>query len=677
MNNNKIIKLVLFLIVIIFSVRCTDDGIMTREYPRVKTLEVNNITKLGAKFNAEILHQGDQEIIEYGFIWDIKENPTIESSDKRVLAEEITTGEFTAKISTTLDQNVNYYVRAYAKNDVYLVYGKNVNFLSLGSEAATIIDFFPKLGTWGDTINIKGKNFSYVAKNNHILFKDIDSEVLSSTDSTIKCIVPKGISDKSVSIYLKVSNQITEANDKFELKIPEIESFSPQKGTFGDKVEIIGNNFSSIKSNINVSFNGHEAEVLSSTENVITVIVPTTVDTQLNKVEVTLNLQSNIAKDQFEILPPKIEDFSPKSGFSKSLITISGNNFNPNKVGDTIFIDSNIGTVIEASKTELTVKVPNDIYINRSFKIGVRVASQTTYSTSKFTLKDPWIRKTDIPYEGLPRYYATGFSILNYGYVGLGLGNDLSENSKGNNDFYKYDPSQDTWKKITNFGGGGRYYATSFVIGNYAYVGSGLISSTEFDMTNDFWKYDPSADNWTEIASLPVNTAKAVGLSVNGYGYLCTPSGTDNFWKYDPVANQWSQLPDLEPIQSGANGRADAGFVIGDKIYIYASGNSTGLHQLYEFDTNTLQWIRRADMIDSGIRWNVVGFSIKGKGYIIDIYYVNEYDPVSDTWKIVEDKPGYSREHGIEFVIDDKAYFGSGLTGGTSINDFWEYNPDY
>ena len=39
---------------------------------------------------------------------------------------------------------------------------KTLSFISLGSEAPTITDFYPENGTLGDTITIEGKNFSYI-----------------------------------------------------------------------------------------------------------------------------------------------------------------------------------------------------------------------------------------------------------------------------------------------------------------------------------------------------------------------------------------------------------------------------------------------------------------------------------------------------------------------------------
>jgi N-acetylneuraminic acid mutarotase len=670
----KNISIGLFLLITIFLVTCSVDEITPRVYPRVKTLEVNNISSSGARFNAEIIYPGNQKITEYGFVWGEKEYPNIESFDKRVISDEITTGSFTAEISTTLYQDVKYYVRSYAKNGDYLVYGKQVEFFSLGSKAAIIENLYPNIGTWEDTITIKGKNFSYVKKKNRVHFNDIVSEIISTTDSTIRCIVPDGISDKSVPVYVEVSNQIAKSNKDFVLTIPEIESFFPLKGTFGDKIEILGKNFSSDKTKNKVSFNGYLGEVIEATKNKLTVVVPNAALSRMNEVKVLLNLQSDTANKLFEILPPKVYSIFPESGFTKSELKITGDNFNPLKEGDTVILGSNYGKVISASKNELSVEIPKDIYLSRKFNVGVKVAEQTSYSNNIFTLKDPWIQKNEVPYEKKPRKYATGFSLQGYGYVGLGFGNSFEE---ANSDFYKYDPDQNEWEKINNFGGGGRYSATGFVIGNYAYVGSGLTLATNSLKTNDFWKFDPVNENWTEIASLPVNTAEAVGLTVGGFGYVCTPEVTDNFWKYDPAEDKWIQLPDLNMPLVGENGKADSGFAIGNKIYIYVSGNSTGLHHLYEFNTNTLQWTRKADLTGFGIRTNLVGFSIKGKGYIIDEYKVREYDPDSDTWEDMDYNPSRINHAAIEFVIDNKAYFGTGSTGGSSLAEIWEYDPEY
>jgi IPT/TIG domain-containing protein len=221
---NLIISTLSFYMILI-SASCTDDGISPREYPRLETLEVTNISESGATFNAKIFHPGNQKILEYGFVWGwYRYDPDL-GSNRVFLTETLTKEEFSSNITTTLYKNQNYNVRAFIKTEEYTVYGNSMPFKSLGSKGAIIDDFFPKKGTWGDTIQITGKNFSYLSVYNKIFFKDVKSKVISSTDSIIKCIVPDGISGKTVPIYLDLAGQKTYAKEEFELLIPVTASF--------------------------------------------------------------------------------------------------------------------------------------------------------------------------------------------------------------------------------------------------------------------------------------------------------------------------------------------------------------------------------------------------------------------------------------------------------------------
>lgn len=671
---NLIIR-ILFFIVILASAGCTDDEIIPREYPRLETLEVTNISDSGATFNARIILLGNQDIIEYGFVWHPDYGfphvePTL-GSNRIFLTEGITEGDFSANITTTLYKNRIYSVKAFAKTEEYTVYGKNIEFKSLGSRAAIFEDFTPKIGAWGDTINIKGKNFSYLPEYNQIFFEDIESKVISSTDSTINCIVPENITEKKVPIFLLLAGHKSNSNELFELALPKIESFSPLKGTFNDTIELIGENFSPIKNKNIVSFDGHQAEVVASTKTTLSVIVPTSLNTQWNKIEIVLNLQSDTAKELFEILAPKIDGFSPEYGTSNTLIKITGNNFSPIRQDNTIIFDSNFGEVIEASTKELTVKIPFGNYTNRFFEIGVTVAGQTTYTASMFNLRIPWLKRKDVPPDGFNKTKATAFSLLNMGYVGLGLGNS-SENA--NHDFYRYHPVHNTWEKITDFGGEGRYNATSFVIGNYAYVGTGSISYYDVDKTNDFWRFDPITEDWTEIANFPISTSGAKGLSVNGKGYIFIDNYVDNFWSYDPSIDKWFKMPDLDMSNVGVGTHSLTGFVIEDKIYICISSGSSYTF-IYEFDTNTLQWTKKAGLNYPGTSASVtlVGFSIENKGYIMGSKSLFEYDPQSNSWKELSDFPGDYRRSPVAFELDGKSYYGTGY----AKHDLWEFNPEY
>src|SRR5687767_11341276 len=80
-----------------------------------------------------------------------------------------------------------------------------------------------------------------------------------------------------------------------------------------------------------------------------------------------------------------------------------------------------------------------------------------------------WIEKAN--FGGDARHRATAFSIGNRGYMGLGHVNSIVDILF--NDFWEYDPGSNSWTQKANFGGGLRYHATAFTIGNFAYVGTG------------------------------------------------------------------------------------------------------------------------------------------------------------------------------------------------------------
>ncbi|PAW94335.1 hypothetical protein CKK33_12885 [Mucilaginibacter sp. MD40] len=104
-------------------------------------------------------------------------------------------------------------------------------------------------------------------------------------------------------------------------------------------------------------------------------------------------------------------------------------------------------------------------------------------------------------------------------------------------------------------------------------------------------------------------------------------------------------------------------------------------------------WKRLGDFPGLG-RVRAFGFSINGKGYIIggnaaggfDSHLLNdlwEYDPGADSWIRKADYPGQSGEYIRGFVINGKAYVGTGYgqrlaLPGSSLpqnDDFWEYDP--
>jgi N-acetylneuraminic acid mutarotase len=132
-----------------------------------------------------------------------------------------------------------------------------------------------------------------------------------------------------------------------------------------------------------------------------------------------------------------------------------------------------------------------------------------------------------------------------------------------------------------------------------------------------------------------------------------------------------------------------SGFTIGTKAYVGlgydGSPAAANLRKdFWEYDPATDTWTQKATF-PGAARYNAVGFSVAGKGYIgtgttssgaVKDFY--QYDPINNTWKLRASLPTTAsvREQAFGLVIAAKGYIGGGYVTGTGdLNDFYEYDP--
>lgn len=126
-------KYLLSVAIVLLMFRCDDGDLSSRDYPRLYTLEVSDITPLGAKVSAEFLLRGDFEILYYGFVWSNRPSPRLDHDPSVVFFGNIQDTIFSAEITSGLTKGINYYVRPFVQTANYRVYGKNVSFESEGN----------------------------------------------------------------------------------------------------------------------------------------------------------------------------------------------------------------------------------------------------------------------------------------------------------------------------------------------------------------------------------------------------------------------------------------------------------------------------------------------------------------------------------------------------------------
>ncbi|HEY4147789.1 MAG TPA: kelch repeat-containing protein [Chitinophagaceae bacterium] len=196
------------------------------------------------------------------------------------------------------------------------------------------------------------------------------------------------------------------------------------------------------------------------------------------------------------------------------------------------------------------------------------------------------------------------------------------------------------WVNRFDFDGISRTEAVSFTILDTAFVGTGYAGAGNATLTNDrlpdFWKFNVTTNSWTQIASLPDTAARssAVGFGTSTKGYVTTGLAQDGITK---MKDTWEYTP----------------------------GGG---------------WVKRADFAGTA-RYDAVGFSLLEKGYVATGYdnnYLKDFyvfDPVANTWTLLQSFQGFKRKGAVAFTYNNKAYICTGQDNTTYPNDFWVYNP--
>ena len=212
-----------------------------------------------------------------------------------------------------------------------------------------------------------------------------------------------------------------------------------------------------------------------------------------------------------------------------------------------------------------------------------------------------------------------------------------------------YDPQSDLWQPVADMAIGRANFAAA-VAGDKIYaIGGILVCGEEDDImaaTAMVQAFDPLLGTWAEVASMSVHRVYHASAVVDGKIYAiggCPDDTTDTHHTldsvevYDPQANNW-QL-----VASMPGGRQmHAATAMGGKIYV--SGGSFGVggdgdftSSVTVFDPQANTWTELASMIQA--RADHTSAVMGGKLYVFGGYVehgltdsAEVYDPVSNMW---------------------------------------------
>lgn len=316
----------------------------------------------------------------------------------------------------------------------------------------------------------------------------------------------------------------------------------------------------------------------------------------------------------------------------------------------------------------------------RTWTILVALFSLTSWAQGA----NDWLKKND--FAGLKREQAVAVSFGNNGFVGTGV--DTAETVL--NDWWKYNPTTDSWTQVATLNGPARRSAFAFSTSTRIYIGGGVTAdeATLGAVLNDLWEYNPTSNAWVQKQNYPANGgvgayyAAAFSLDDKGYvvGGKYGPNMYSNqLWEYKPSLDLWTARANFT---GGVRYNLSA-VSVGNKAFVgLGTNNDIYCNDWWEYSPATNLWTRKADFA-GGHRAGASTFSIYNRAYVClgtnggmkqDLFV---YVPDLDVWYPRSDYGGSERKQAIAFAIQNRAFVGTGSGTSGKKQSMYEYISEY
>jgi hypothetical protein len=459
---------------ILFST-CVKEAVpASKQYPFVITLAPENNDSTGITLSGNITDMGRDEILEFGFVYNTEQDPTIENFLIKMEGA-AKAGEYNYRITSGLEKGQTYWVRTYVKTTDYLVYGNSNSFTSLGSFRPLIAGFSPVQGHAGTRVVITGSNFSLAPERNLVKFGDISAVVDSASVDRLIVEVPALKENTKVDISLNVAGMDCKAPGSFTVHYSWIKMNNITAGeiqmeaafTLGDKGYLLGG----ILYEPGLDYGQWTSRLWE---------YDMSGDTWTEKKEAPY--------DPWQGIPLAAFSYGSKGYSIIQNETMNMYEYDPATDQWTL-----ISHYPGQSENLVYFVIGDELYIGLGTDYYMYYNEFYRYSFAS----NNWTRLNDFP--GKPRDGAVAFTLNGKGY--MGTGRNYREGAYLT-DLWEYDPALDQWTARTGFPGTGRYMGVAFTLGGKGFVGLGT-REENYEGYADFWCYDPGKDSWERKDDYP------------------------------------------------------------------------------------------------------------------------------------------------------------------------------
>jgi hypothetical protein len=533
---------------------CEDDAKITqKDFPYFITEKVIQNDSTGVIFSAKVIDKGKEEIINHGFIL-IDEN----NDYTFVITDKFDLDKFQLRITSNLEKGRAYSYKAYIQTSKHKVYANVVKFISEGSLAPEILDFYPPGGFDNSLVTIVGNNFGITTDNLSIHLNDIKSEIILFSNDSIIFKTPKTSFYGESTISVKSGSKTVVAEEKFTIIGPSIDSLSKTSGHSGEYLTIYGRNLTQNGENSEVAFGTFPATILKYSEKEIDLIIPFPDDNLLvdksvlvrykNGLKTVTDNTSFIIEKSWEKMqnPPFITN-----GYDKC--------FSYDNKG--YFLDINYKRLMEYNPNNDTWTKISDypgsinayshyaVFGDRLFKLSGANSLGKVYDFWEYNfITNNWLKRENVQFSF---YQSTSF-VLNNTLIIITDSRQVWSYGNDNN----FTRKKDFPEQINLF---------------ITYVSQGKAYLVNFGQT---WEYDYHNDNWLKESVNPFQPSyyyqSTIGFNLYETCYVLQ-SGTD-LYKFDLLSKNWILI---SKYPYSGQGVYKTSFVIYDGAYIAALQSSS------------------------------------------------------------------------------------------------------
>lgn len=240
----------LALIWVVFLVSCEKETLEPRTNPRFSVTFIQEISSSGVQFGADIYDFGDEEILEYGFVYTQSTGAPNLNQDDYISLQGRPEGHFELVANHSMTLGKKYYVSAFLKTPTSLVFSKSMEFVSQGSEGFIINSIeWPDVIYRDQKLVVKGQRFSKQRANYKVQLGQfiVYPDLVDSNTFTIN--LPADLLTQTTGQDIETELRI-EINEKsyiqkrvLKFQEPIFETQPVQKIKLGDEVIIKGDYF--------------------------------------------------------------------------------------------------------------------------------------------------------------------------------------------------------------------------------------------------------------------------------------------------------------------------------------------------------------------------------------------------------------------------------------------------